>query len=102
MDSTDPEDSDEDWKKATQRKRTPNAKKGEGTPKPRANKAVKLSAELSDIIGVDAMSRPEVIKKMWSIIKERNLYVSFNWIHNFLILRKKKKKVLLFEKKKSF
>merc|ERR1712071_31922 len=28
MDSTDPEDSDEDWKKATQRKRTPNAKKG--------------------------------------------------------------------------
>ena len=78
MDSTDPEDSDEDWKKATQRKRTPNAKKGEGTPKPRANKAVKLSAELSDIIGVDAMSRPEVIKKMWSIIKERNLYVSFN------------------------
>jgi len=74
MDSSDPDDSDEDWKKATKRKRGPTAKKGEGTPKPRANKTVKLSPELSDIMGVDSMPRPEVVKKMWSIIKERNLY----------------------------
>jgi len=74
MDSSDPDDSDEDWKKATKRKRGPPAKKGEGTPKPKANKTVKLSAELSDIMGVDSMPRPEVVKKMWSIIKERNLY----------------------------
>jgi upstream activation factor subunit UAF30 len=39
-------------------------------------KAVKLSPELSDIIGTESMPRPEVVKKMWSIIKERNLYVS--------------------------
>lgn len=78
--SSDPDDSDEDWKAASKKKRTP-AKKGEGASTGAKGggrgyvKPVKLSPELSDIVGSEAMPRHEVVKKMWSIIKERNLYV---------------------------
>lgn len=35
---------------------------------------VKLSPELAQLMGCKSMPRQSVIKKMWSIIKERNLY----------------------------
>merc|ERR1712137_288560 len=81
-DSSDPDDSDEDWKAASKKKRAPPKKNSSGsTPtKPKAKgasgyvKAVKLSPALSDIVGSESMPRHEVVKKMWSIIKERNLY----------------------------
>jgi len=77
--SSDPDDSDEDWKKASRKKRPPPAKKSEssssGSKSRTVVKAVKLSPELSDIVGSDSMIRSEVVKKMWSVIKERNLYV---------------------------
>lgn len=79
-DSSDPEDSDEDWKTSSKKKRSITAKKAESSPAAKAKpakggvKAVKLSPELSDIMGTESMPRPEVVKKMWSIIKERNLY----------------------------
>jgi len=38
------------------------------------NKVCKLSPELAAIMGADEMPRTEVVKKMWAIIKERNLY----------------------------
>lgn len=75
------DDSDEDWKAATKKKRGAAKKSGEGGAsgaKGRGGgytKAVKLSPELSDIVGSESMPRHEVVKKMWSIIKERNLYV---------------------------
>jgi upstream activation factor subunit UAF30 len=37
-------------------------------------KTCKLSPELSSIMGSDSMARHEVVKKMWAIIKEKNLY----------------------------
>lgn len=37
-------------------------------------KTYKLSPELAEIMGADAMPRHEVVKRMWAIIKERNLY----------------------------
>jgi len=41
-------------------------------------KSVTLSPELASLMGSEALPRHEVVKKMWAIIKERNLYVSFN------------------------
>lgn len=82
-------DSDEDWKAASKKKRTTPVKKGEGSAstKSKGSKAVKLSPELSDIVGSDSMPRPEVLKKIWSLIKERNLYVSKFCIDSFSIYR---------------
>ncbi|CAG2186391.1 SPP27 [Mytilus edulis] len=34
-----------------------------------------LSQELADVMGADKLARNEVVKKMWQIIKERNLQV---------------------------
>lgn len=38
---------------------------------------IKLSAELAAVVGEDSMPRHEVVKRIWAIIKERNLYVCF-------------------------
>lgn len=66
-------DSDEDWKrpKAAKAKKAPGAKKGKGTG---FTRPYKLSPELADICGADSLPRHEVVKKVWTIIKERNLY----------------------------
>lgn len=40
------------------------------------NKTCTLTPELAAVVGQDSMARHEVVKKVWSIIKEQNLYVS--------------------------
>lgn len=35
---------------------------------------MKLSNELAALVGQNTMARDEVVKKLWSIIKEKNLY----------------------------
>merc|ERR1712142_159802 len=72
--ASDDDDSDEEWGK---RKRSP-AKKpaagGGGRGKKSAfTKSFKLSPELADVVGSDVMPRHEVVKKLWAVIKERNL-----------------------------
>jgi len=42
-------------------------------------KSVTLSPELASLMGSEALPRHEVVKKMWAIIKERNLYVSLTF-----------------------
>lgn len=37
-------------------------------------KSMTLSPELAALVGQDSMARHEVVKKVWSIIKERDLY----------------------------
>lgn len=37
-------------------------------------KSMTLSPELAALVGQDAMARHEVVKKVWAIIKERDLY----------------------------
>ncbi|KAK2583786.1 hypothetical protein KPH14_009689 [Odynerus spinipes] len=67
-------DSDEDWGK---NKKAPGgaAKKGGGKGKGGGyTRAITLSPELAAVVGADQMARHEVVKKVWSIIKERNLY----------------------------
>ncbi|KAK9298381.1 hypothetical protein QLX08_008282 [Tetragonisca angustula] len=49
-------DSDEDWGKGGY------------------TRAITLSPELAAVVGAEQMARHEVVKKIWSIIKERNLY----------------------------
>jgi SWIB/MDM2 domain len=39
-------------------------------------RAYNLSPELAAVMGTEKMARHEVVRKMWSIIKEKNLYVS--------------------------
>ncbi|KAK7871517.1 hypothetical protein R5R35_010230 [Gryllus longicercus] len=53
-------DSDEDWAKPR--------KSGGYT------RAYNLSPELAAVVGQDSMARHEVVRKVWAIIKERNLY----------------------------
>jgi len=64
-------DSDEEYGK--KKKPAPAAKGGKrgGTG---YTKLCKLSPELSSVMGEDSMARHEVVKKMWGIIKEKNLY----------------------------
>lgn len=67
-------DSDDDWKKPkTKAKKAAGggAKKGKGTG---FTRPYNLSPELAAVCGADALPRHEVVKKVWAIIKERNLY----------------------------
>lgn len=67
-------DSDEDWGKS--KKPSGGAKKG-GVGKGKGyTRAITLSPELATVVNAEKMARHEVVKKIWSIIKERNLYVS--------------------------
>lgn len=59
------DDSDEDWKKSKAKKKG----KGTGFTRP-----YKLSPELSELMGAKELPRHEVVKKVWKIIKEKNLY----------------------------
>lgn len=82
-------DSDEDWGK---NKKAPGstAKKGAGGKGKGGGytRAITLSPELAAVVGAEQMARHEVVKKVWSIIKERNLYVSIicNHLSNIFIL----------------
>lgn len=76
-------DSDEDWGKV-KKAQGGGAKKGGGGGKGVGGKggytrAITLSPELAAVVGAEQMARHEVVKKIWSIIKERNLYVSFEF-----------------------
>jgi len=64
------EDSDdEDWRQAKKKKKKASGPRKEGA----FTKSFKLSPELSELMGQDVMPRHMVVKKMWEIIKERNL-----------------------------
>lgn len=66
----DDSDSDEDWKGAKKGKKGGGAKRaGSGY-----TKSITLSPELASLMGSESLPRHEVVKKMWAIIKERNLY----------------------------
>lgn len=41
-------------------------------------RAYTLSPELAAVVGADEMPRHEVVRKIWAIIKEKNLYVSIH------------------------
>lgn len=70
-------DNDASWKrekKPAAKKAKPAAKgatKGRGTG---FTRPYKLSTELASIVGAPELPRHEVVKKMWEIIKGRNLY----------------------------
>lgn len=63
-------DSDEDWGKAKKKKSGGGGGRGK---KSAFTKSFKLSAELADVVGSDVMPRHEVVKKLWAVIKEREL-----------------------------
>ncbi|CAH1738365.1 hypothetical protein AGLY_005972 [Aphis glycines] len=67
----DDSDSDEDWKGAKKGAKKAGAKRGGNSG---YTKSVTLSPELASLMGSEALPRHEVVKKMWAIIKERNLY----------------------------
>nr|XP_033341606.1 upstream activation factor subunit spp27 [Megalopta genalis] len=69
-------DSDEDWGKNKKAQGGGGGKKGGGggTGKGGYTRAITLSPELAAVVGAEQMARHEVVKKIWSIIKERDLY----------------------------
>ncbi|CAK9807570.1 Upstream activation factor subunit spp27 [Anthophora quadrimaculata] len=66
-------DSDEDWGK-NKKAQGGGAKKAGGNSKGGYTRVITLSPELAAIVGAEQMARHEVVRKVWSIIKERNLY----------------------------
>ncbi|XP_028390909.1 upstream activation factor subunit spp27-like [Dendronephthya gigantea] len=79
-------ESDSDEKKKPRKKKAArNKEKGKAAKKPKAEKGeggkkkggfsmpMLLSPELADLMGETHMARSEVVKKMWQIIKERDL-----------------------------
>ncbi|XP_044268153.1 upstream activation factor subunit spp27 [Tribolium madens] len=64
-------DSDEDWGKKNK-----GGKKGGGGKRGGSGytKTMTLSPELAALVGQDSMARHEVVKRVWAIIKERDLY----------------------------
>lgn len=83
-------DSDEDWTKNKKTNNTRTGKKGPGKGKGGGGggytKAVTLSPQLAAFVGAEKMARHEVVKKIWGVIKERNLYVSSNEYWFILLL----------------
>lgn len=80
-------DSDEDWGKNKKAQGGGGGgKKGGGKGKGGYTRAITLSPELAAVVGAEQMARHEVVKKVWSIIKERNLYVSIK-LDILLLLR---------------
>ncbi|XP_059610643.1 uncharacterized protein LOC132257663 [Phlebotomus argentipes] len=71
-------DSDEDWKapkKAPKKAGAAAASTGKGKGRGTGfTRAYTLSPELAALMGAEALPRHEVVKKMWAMIKERNLY----------------------------
>ena len=68
-------DSDSDWGKSKKASGGGGGAKKGGGKGSGYTKAYTLSSELSALVGAKQMARHEVVKKVWSIIKERNLYV---------------------------
>lgn len=64
---SDDSDSDEDYKAVKKSKKKAGGK-GNGYTRP-----LKLSPELAELMGQESLPRHEVVKKMWEIIKGRNL-----------------------------
>lgn len=56
-------------KKETTAKKTGTARKGTGFTRP-----YQLSPQLAAVVGSDCLPRHEVVKRLWAIINERNLY----------------------------
>lgn len=77
-------DSDEDWGKVKKAQGGGAKKGGGGKAKGGYTRAITLSPELAAVVGAEQMARHEVVKKIWSIIKERNLYVSIKLYVIFL------------------
>jgi len=66
--------SDGEWKRPKAKKAaTASAGKGKGKGSG-FTRPLQLSPELASLMGAEAMPRHEVVKKVWAIIKERNLY----------------------------
>ncbi len=65
-------DSDSDWGKS--KKSGTAGKKAGGGKGSGYTRAITLSPELAALVGAKQMPRYEVVKKLWSIIKERKLY----------------------------
>ncbi|OWR45364.1 uncharacterized protein LOC116774793 [Danaus plexippus] len=65
-------DSDSDWGKKKEKAAKP--KKGGGRKGGGYTRAYKLSPALSELMGETEMPRHEVVKRVWTIIKEKNLY----------------------------
>ncbi|KAF2360890.1 SWIB/MDM2 domain [Trinorchestia longiramus] len=74
---SDDDDSDEDWAKKKKMAEGLLQKKpsggGGGRKKSAFTKSFRLSPELADVVGAEIMPRHEVVKKLWAVIKERNL-----------------------------
>ncbi|XP_022130992.1 upstream activation factor subunit spp27 isoform X1 [Pieris rapae] len=65
-------DSDSDWvKKKPKKQAAAGAGRGKGSGYTRA---YKLSPALAELMGQEEMPRHEVVKRVWTIIKEKNLY----------------------------
>lgn len=67
----DESDSDSDWGKSAKK---PAAKKAGGGKGSGYTRAIKLSPALASLVGEKELARHEVVKRVWAIIKERNLY----------------------------
>lgn len=62
-------------KKSAPRKKAAKGEKSAGGRKSTGfTRAYNLSPELAAVMGAEALPRHEVVKKVWAIIKERNLY----------------------------
>lgn len=65
--------SDNEWKKPKKAKKAAGAGAGKGKSTG-FTRPYTLSPDLAAIMGTESSPRHEVVKKVWSIIKERNLY----------------------------
>lgn len=81
-DEDDKPDDDSDSDAGRKKKKKPTAKKAKAADgvvkaKRKGNgftRPYKLSADLAAVVGADELPRHEVVKKVWAIIKSRNLY----------------------------
>lgn len=66
--------SESDWEESSKKSATKKDGKTKGKKENSYTKKLALSADLAELVGAKEMARPDVVKKMWEIVRERNLF----------------------------
>lgn len=66
--------SESDWEESTRKSSSKKEKKNKPKKENSYTKKLLLSPELAEVVGAKEMARSDIVKKMWEIVRERELF----------------------------
>ncbi|XP_023217189.1 upstream activation factor subunit spp27-like isoform X2 [Centruroides sculpturatus] len=66
--------SESDWEESTRKSSSKKEKKNKPKKENSYTKKLLLSPELAELVGAKEMARSDIVKKMWEIVRERDLF----------------------------